>query len=325
VYLNLESGVPNGPGYGVPSELVNAVSGGVGDNFEINYLDPNFKIPSELKIALGMTHVTAGDYVWNADLLYTDGKDSAIVKHGDLELTGFTAEGYPQYDSVREPSFVLTNSSVGNKSFGVSLSVGKTHDNGFDWNVGYSYNDAEDVSPMTSSVAFSNYTNRAFFDPEEDVRSTSNYNIKHRLTVSANYRKAFFGDNMTTFSLFGSSNSGRPYSRTFNGTIDPYGFTPFLDFRDIVLRPGSRRNGEEGSSWTKVDFKVEQEFPGFREGDKASAFLVIDNLTNFINDDWGVLYEASFPRTIDEDDTTPETRVGDASRYEIRFGVQYEF
>jgi hypothetical protein len=178
---------------------------------------------------------------------------------------------------------------------------------------------------MTSSVAFSNYQTRAFFDPQEQVLSTSNYNIKHRLTLRANYRTSLFGDYETRFSLYGSSNSGRPYSRAFNGTVDPYGFTPFLDFQTNVLRPGQRRNSEEGSSWTKVDFKVTQELPGFRANDRMSAFIVVDNLTNLINDDWGVLYEASFPRTIDEDDATPESRVGDASRYEIRFGVQYEF
>lgn len=325
VYLGLESGVPAGPGYGIPSELFNAVAAGTGDNFEINYLDPNFDIPSELKVALGFTHVTGGDYQWDVDFLLTDGSDSAIILRGDLEQTGVTAEGYPQYSSVREPTFVLTNSTEGNRSFSASISVAKSYDNGLDWAIGYNYNDAEDVNPMTSSVAFSNYQNRAFFDPQEQVLSRSNYNIKNRFTASVTYRRAFFGDNLTTFSLFGQSSSGRPYSRAFNGTINPYGFTPFLDFRDNVLRPGARRNAFESSTWTKVDFRVEQEFPGFRPDDKASAFLVIDNLTNFINDDWGILTEASFPRTIAEDDDTPESRVGDASRYEIRFGVKYEF
>ena len=324
-YLALEDGVPNGPGYGIPSELFNAVAAGVGDNFEINYLDPDFDLPSELKIAFGTTYISGGDYVWNADLLITEGEDTAIVLRGDLEQTGTTAEGYPIYDSVREPSFVLTNSDVGNESVTASISVSKQYENGFDWSLGYAYGDAEDVSPMTSSVAFSNYTNRAFFDPQEQVLSTSNYNIEHRLTFTANYRRAFFGDNMTTISIYGSSNSGRPYSRAFNGTIDPYGFTPFLDFLDNVLLPGASRNSEESSSWTKVDLRIEQEFPGFAEGHKASAFLVIDNLTNLINDDWGILEEVSFPRLIDIDDTTPESRVGDASRYEIRFGFQYDF
>lgn len=325
VYLGLEEGVPNGPGYGIPSELFNAVAGGVGDNFEINYLDPNFDLPSDLKIALGATYISGADYKWDADLLYTKGDNTAIVLRGDLEQVGTNPDGYPIYDSVREPSFVLTNSRVGNESFGASLSVAKKHENGLSWSVGYAYTDSEDVSPMTSSVAFSNYQNRAFFDPQEQVLSTSNYNIKHRLTVSARYTTSFFGDYNTTFSLFGSSRSGRPYSRAFNGTIDPFGFTPFLDFRTNVLEPGATRNSEESSSWTKVDFKVEQQLPGFRASDRASAFIVIDNLTNFINDDWGVLYEASFPRTISLDDDTPESRVGDASRYEIRVGVKYDF
>jgi hypothetical protein len=324
-YLGLESGVPAGPGYGIPAELFNAVAQGVGDNFEINYLDPNFELPSDTKIALGGTYISNGGYEWNADLIITEGDDTAIVLRGDLEQVGVTAEGYPQYDSVREPTFVLTNSEVGNESMSFAVSVAKTYDNGIDFGLGYSYGDAEDVSPMTSSVAFSNYQNRAFFDPQEQVLSTSNYNTKHRITLNANYRTTFWGDNVTTFSLFGLYRSGRPYSRAFNGTIDPYGFTPFLDFNSNVLRPGVARNAEESSSWTKVDFKIEQEFPGFRPDDRASAFFIIDNLTNLLNDDWGVLYEAGFPRNVDVDDDTPESRVGDASLWQIRMGFSYDF
>ena len=325
VYSGLEAGVPNGPGYGIPSELYDAVAAGDGDNFEINYLDPNFDIPSEWKFALGTTWTSASDYVWDADILITKGKDTAIVKHGDLEQTGVTAEGYPQYSSPRIDSFVLTNSGTGNESFGASLSVSKTYDNGLDFTLGYAYTDAKDVSPMTSSVAFSNYQNRAFFDPQEEVLSTSNYNIKNRLTLTATYRKAFWGDNMTTFSIFGSHNSGAPYSRTFNGTINPYGFTPFLDFNDNVLEPGTKRNSFEGRSWTKLDLKIQQEFPGIRDGHKGKISMVVDNFTNLLNDDWGVLYQAPFPGTIALDDDTPLTRVGDASRYEIRFAIEYDF
>lgn len=324
-YLAVEEGVPAGPGYGVPSELFNAVAGGVGDNFELNYLDPNFELPSDLKIALGMTYVSSGDYTWNADLIITEGDNTAIVKRADLEQVGTTEEGYPQYDSVREPAFVLTNSDVGNESVSLSVSVAKQYENGISFSLGYAYGDAEDVSPMTSSVAFSNYVNRAFFDPQEEVLSTSNYNTKHRLTLNASYQKAFFGDNLTTISLFGLARSGRPFSRGFNGTIDPYGFTPFLDFQDNVLRPGTSRNSEESPSWVKLDLRVEQEFPGFAEGHKGSAFFVIDNLTNLINDDWGILEEVSFPRSVDEDDERPASRVGDASQWQMRVGFTYDF
>lgn len=323
VYLGLESGVPAGPGYGVPSELFNAVAGGTGDNFEINYLDPNFKLPSEWKIALGATHVFPGDYVVSADMLFTKTRNAAMVRHGDLEQVGTNPDGYPIYDSVRAASFVLTNSqqTVNSRAFSIGLS--KSIGDNFDYTLGYSYSDAKDVQPMTSSVAFSNYQSRAFFDPEEDIASTSNYNIEDRFTATATWRKELFGNMLARVSLYASANSGRPYSNTFNGTINPYGFTPFLDFRDNVLEPGDARNEFDGSWWRKVDMRASLDFPGFREGHRASAYLVVDNLTNLLNDDWGVLYQHNFPRTVVEG--TPESRVGDASRYEIQFGVQYEF
>jgi hypothetical protein len=176
---------------------------------------------------------------------------------------------------------------------------------------------------MTSSVAFSNYQNRAFFDPQEDVVSTSNYNIEHRFTATTTWRTTFFERFPSIFSLFLQSNTGRPYSIAFNGTADPYGFTPFLDFRNNVLEPGVQRNGETGSSWTKLDFRFDVGIPIVGDDDRLAFFMIIDNLTNLLNDDWGILKQHSFPRTVEEG--TPEPRIGDASRYEIRFGLRYDF
>ncbi len=323
VYAALEPGVPDGPGYGVPQELFDAVAAGTGDNFEINYLDPSFDLPSEWKYSVGLTYEFENNMIFQGDLLLTRGQDSAIILRGDLERVGTTADGYPEYDSVREPSFVLTNSSEGNESLLASFSLSKFYDNGLDWTFGYAYSDAEDVQPMTSSVAFSNYTNRAFFDPQEDRLATSNYNIEHRFTFTLNWQKMFFGDNRTIFSLYASANEGVPYSIAFNGTADPYNFTPFLDFADNVLSPTDRRNDKDGSWWGKVDVKLEQEF-GVGPYGKASAFIIIDNLTNMLNDEWGILRQVDFPGNVRRGQR-PESRIGDASAYEVRFGVRYAF
>lgn len=326
VYAGLEDGVPDGPGWGVPQELYDAVTGGTGDNFEINYLDPDFELPSEWKYALGMTWFMPGEYTLNADLLYTKGENSAMVLHGDLEQVDTTADGYPVYDSVREASFVLTNSDKGNESLGLSVSLSKVYDNGMDWMLGYSYSDAEDVQPMTSSVAFSNYTNRAFFDPQEDKLATSNYNTEHRFTGVFNWQANFFGDNATFVSLYGNISKGPSYSYTFDGTIDPYNFTPYLDNAPIVLPPGGSRNDQDGSWWAKLDLRIEQQIPGFTPGSKASAFLVVDNLTNLLSDEWGILRQVNFPNNVEIGSSGPdEVRVGDASLYEIRLGVKYDF
>jgi hypothetical protein len=255
--------------------------------------------------------------------LITKGQDSAIIQRGDLEQTGTDADGYPIYSSPRLDSFVITNSSEGNQSQIFSLGLRKTIGDSFDYMLGYSYSDAEEVQPMTSSVAFSNYQNRAFFDPQEDILAPSNYNIKHRFVFSTRWRKEFAPNYLLTLSLYGHANTGRPYSTSYNGTSSPYNFTPYLDFRDNVLLPTEKRNSHTGSSWSKLDFKAKMDFPGFGEGHAASVFLIVDNLTNLLNDDWGVLYQHNFPRTVAEG--TLESRIGDASRYEIRFGVEYAF
>lgn len=322
-YEAVEEGAPNGPGYGVPSELYDAVAAGDGANFEINYLDPDFEIPSQWKYALGTTVFLPNDYTLNADLIMSSEQNTAIILRGDLEQVGVTDEGYPDYDSVREPTFVLTNSDKGNQSTVASISLQKFHENGIDWTLGYAYSDAKDVQPMTSSVAFSNYQNRAFFDPQEQVLSTSNYNIKHRFTGIVNYEAFLWGDNATTVSLYAAANQGPAYSRTV-GSNEFYGFTPFLDGTP-VLAPGTDRNSETGSWWAKADLKIEQELGGVMDEDKLSAYIVIDNLTNLLNDDWGVLRQANFPGNVPVDQEQAEARRGDASLYEIRFGMNYDF
>ena len=339
-YTQCEDGVPVGPGWCVPTALADAVAGGTGSNFEINFLDPDFDIPSEWKFSLGATWVPSldidnflgGEYVVNADLLFSQGKDTAIVLRGDLERVGATDEGYPIFDSVRESSFILTNSTEGNRSTTASFSVAKDYDNGFDWAFGYAWNDAEDVQPMTSSVAFSNYNNRAFFDPQEQVLSTSDYNIEHRFTFLANYEQDFFGDYATTVSAFATARSGQPYSLVRDDAGSSFfSFTPFIQGGGQVLLPGGERNSEEGSWWGKVDLRFEQEFPGIRPDDRTSAFIVIDNFTNFINDEWGILREPDFPPNVEVDPVTgalsqdAESRIGDASLWEVRLGVRYEF
>ncbi len=337
-YGMCEAGVPTGPGYCVPQAMIDAVAAGAGSNFEINYLDPNFDIPSEWKIAFGGTYFAdipalGGEYVVSGDILYTVSQDSAVWLRGDLDPSG-TATGpdgrvYTTYSSNREAAFVLTNADANANSLLLSASVAKSYDFGLDWSFGYAYSDAEDVHPMTSSVAFSNYVNRAFAEPQDVSAARSDYNIEHRFTGLVSYENEFFGDNTTRFTLFGQANSGLPYSYTADVSANSIsGFNPFLE-GNPYLAAGQVRNGVEGSWWAKADLKIEQEF-NFSNGHTASGFMTIDNLTNLINDEWGVLRQAGFPRQCTVDATgVPteqcEARIGDASRYEIRFGLRYEF
>ncbi len=329
-YVNCEDGVPVcGPGYGVPQDIADVVAAGDGSNFEINFLDPNFDIPSEWKYTAGLTWLAPMDITVTADLQISRGEDTAIYKRADLERVGTNDLGYPDYESVREPAFVLTNASNGNESESIAFSAFKAWDNGIDLRLGYAYTEAEDVNPMTSSIAFSNYVNRAFVDPQAEDLAPSNWAIEHRFTTVLNYTADFFGGYETRVSLFGQYNSGIPYSITLSGgegTVGAFGFTPFLDFERNVLPIGGSRNSEEGDSFSKIDLRISQEVPGFAPGHRGSAFIVVDNLTNLLNDDWGVMNQPAFPYGVtaeQEANGQAQQRIGETSLWSMRVGVNY--
>ena len=324
VWVNAEAGVPAGPGYAIPSELDAAVSSGNGSNFDINYLDPDFVIPSEWKISAGMTHVTDDEYVLNADVIVSVTQDQAMLKYGNLDEVGVDENGYVDYDSNRVSALALTNSDRTSTSYSVSATLEKSWDNGIDLIAGYSYNYAKDVQPMNSSVAFSNYQFRAFKNPNEDVSSLSDWNIKHRFTASLTYTVELFEGLNTVFSAYGLAHSGSPYSLTLSqgDSNGVFGFTPYLDTNN-VLPAGGKRNSEESSWWSKIDLAVRQDVPAFSSEHKATLYVTIDNFTNMLNDDWGILEEANNTVTIGSN--TPQSRVGDASLWSMRVGFNYNF
>jgi hypothetical protein len=113
-----------------------------------------------------------------------------------------------------------------------------------------------------------------------------------------------------------------------DGTIGAYGFQPYLDFIENVLIEEGTRNNQTGDSWTKADIRISQEIPGFMSEHRGSVFLVVDNVTNLLNDDWGVMYRPNFPFGVTERDLAngiAQSRIGDASLWEIRIGIDYKF
>ena len=324
-WVNTEDGVTAGPGYSVPSDLDEQMDAGVGRNFEPNNLDPDFEMPSEWKISAGMTHITDEDYVFNLDLLVSITQDQAMIKYKGIEPVGLTDEGYIEYERTGLGSLELTNSDESSTSYSLTATMNKTWDNGISLVGGYNYSHAEDVQPMTSSVAFSNYQFRAFTNPNEEVSSLSDWNIAHRFTLDFRYTTELIDGYNTTFSAFAVAQSGKPYSFTISEdeVNSIFNFTPYLDSNN-VLPIGAERNDEESPWWTKVDIAVRQDVPAFHKDHSAQVFFVIDNFTNMLNDDWGILEETSFNTAV-VGTTNPERRQGDASLWELRLGVNYRF
>lgn len=360
------------PLWDVPQDMYDFVGQGATDG-NVDAIDPNFKLPSNWKFSLGATYELGDGYIINGDILYTKSQDSAVLVRSNLEQTATAPDGRPIYTSTRgyNSDTILTNvKGPDAKALNISVSINKAYDNGFEWSAGYAFTDAKDVNPMGSSTSGSNYGKIAVSDPNDPGLAISNYVIPHRFTARLAYKAYWWGDNRTMISLFGSANEGRPYSYVFSGNDgDVFGdqedyrhllyvpdgngdpnvvFGPDFDqaaFFEFVkkegLRPGiQKRNKQNSDWWGHFDLRLEQDFPGFFEGDRFSAYITIKNFCNMLNDDWCVLKEVGFPRTDDvvEMDVVNgqylykqfvnpggQSRSTQASLWEARIGVRYEF
>ncbi|MCK8120725.1 TonB-dependent receptor [Pseudoalteromonas sp. 2CM32C] len=367
------------PGFEVPQELydiIGATEIGSGDG-TVNAVDPDFEIPSEWKYSLGATYTTEDEYVISVDYLYSKKKDAAVMRDISLQDSGETTfDGRPIYERIdgRGGDLLLTNVS-GNSgdSSVISAAISKMYDNGINFSFGYAYTDADDVNPMTSSTAGSNYGNIALSNPGNPGVASSDYEIPHRFTMTLGYKHEFVDGFETRFNLYGEAYKGLPYSFTFDGSDSVWGdeswngsrqllYVPLEndpnvvydmsadeinEFNDFIASEGLKRGeiagrNQQNSDWfVKFNFKITQELPGFMEGHKGEAFFVIDNLTNMLNDDWGVLKKGPFvgarmiSTSLDDqgryvysgfngNNANTSVQTG-ASLWEMRVGVRYTF
>lgn len=368
------------PGYEVPQSLYDQVANtviGSGDS-SVNAVDPDFEMPSEWKYSVGATYTTEDEYVFSLDYLFTKRKDAAFLEDIALQDSGETTfDGRPileEKETGRYGDLLLTNvSGDSGESHVISAAMSKRFDNGISVQLAYAYTDSTDANPMTSSVASSNYGNLATYDPTNPGAHTSDYEIPHRFTMTLGYTTELFDGYNTRFNLFSETYKGLPYSYTFDDSDgvwgdsnsnggrqlmyipevnDPnvvYDMTPeeVTEFNEWISAQGlargeiSGRNRQNADWFTKVNFKMTQELPGFMPGHKGEVFFVIDNLTNMLNDDWGVLKKGSFVGnsmvTVDLDDqgryvysdfnpnNGKTATQSSASVWEMRVGVRYTF
>ncbi|MDH5618744.1 MAG: TonB-dependent receptor [Gammaproteobacteria bacterium] len=315
------------PGYDIPQAMVDDVLGvsptAANDSFLV-LIDPNYKQPHEWKIALGATYdLPWYDITLDVDYLHSRAKDSAYYVDSAEEIVGTTLAGTPIYAYIPglQDNYMLTNSSETAIANSFSFVLRKQFDFGLDVLFGYAFTEAEDVSPMTSATAGSNFDNTALLDVNNPSAGNSNWVVPNRLTLRLDYENNFFGDSSTRFTLSGYANEGQPQSFAMQGTAlegdgffgrhllyipngpnDPnvvYG--PNFDqsaFFDWISRNGlspgfTERNGYNADWSTRFDLRISQEIP---LGDKLNGrvYLKVYNIGNLLNDDWGKITDAEF-------------------------------
>ena len=315
------------PGYDVPLAAFNQVANSGpanGSDENLVILDPNYEQPSEWKFAIGATYdLPMGGIQMDVDYLHTRANDPAIYVDLSQAQTGTTIIGQPIYDYTNgEDNFMLTNSFDTADTDVLSLVFKKDFEWGLDLMLGYSYTNAEDISPMTSSTAGSNYDNLATNDPQNPGAGASNYFVPHRFTMRAVYSQEFIADLQTRISVYGYASEGQAQSYVMGsgdlegngrfgrhllyvptGATDPnvifepgFNQAAFFDFVSREgLETGLQTRNDDHAKWSyRLDFRIDQELPTFIDGTHGRLFFKMYNLTNFLNDDWGQANDAQF-------------------------------
>ena len=224
-------------------------------------------------------------------------------------------------------AIVMSNTSKGSAS-NLTVYLEKPWKNNWSAKFAYTLGDAEEDSPATSSVAFSNWSGRFVYNTDEYKASTANYQIKDRFTANASYRFHFFENAPTTVSMYYEGRSGRPFSYAFandaNGdgqsndlfyiptnpsdvrytsgstALDRAAFNDYIaSHQYLVTHRGqvAERNGARAPFVNQFDLRFSQKLPFF--GDRQSEiYLDIQNVGNLINKSWGQIDEAGFPSRV---------------------------
>ena len=328
----------------------------------VDFLSEDLEQPSVWKFNVAFDHeLPFGGMTFSAEYIHTEVQDAIFYKHlnlGNASRIGpdgrtlfYTPQGYNtacwQNSGATTTTGACTgfrNRALSNANFANVLLAERTGKGGGDnftvslagkfgtdwnWQMGYSYTTAEEVSSLSSSVSTSSWQSVAVFNANEEDAQNSAYLVKDRFTGQLNWKHKFFGDNATRFAVFYEGRRGKPYSWIYNNDLNGDGSTNDLLYvprgigsGEVVFRDlnGNGSADEEARFWqiananglgqyaggvvdrnasfapwtNSFDMRISQEFPGFFSGNKVSLILDVLNVGNIINKKWGRIDEVAF-------------------------------
>jgi hypothetical protein len=219
----------------------------------------------------------------------------------------------------------LTNSDQ-DRSWSLTGQLQKRFSNGMEFTTSYTYQDAQDISGLTSSIATSNIGfNPVKGSPNDPELAPSDYETPHKLVLAGSWDIRPW----VTWSLFYVGSSGDGYSYVYDGDVNADGFEASYAsnrFNDLIYVPRDANDISlvDPTDWTQINQFIESEeclnenrgsiisrnecrepwqssldtrftfkVPTIR-GQRAEISLDILNLPNLLNEDWGVTQYVPF-------------------------------
>jgi hypothetical protein len=221
----------------------------------LNLIDPGYRFPQVLRgnVAfdrdLGVLGLTG-----SAELLVSRTIDDAAFTNLNYVVTGVAPDGRLTY-SKRDPALndvvLLSNTSRGHQ-WSTSFTVARPFAHGFSLSASYLHDRTTSVNDtQVGSTALSIWGSIPVgYDVNNPPVATSNYEVGHRVTVTAVIPTPLFAGTRGALSLYFNGQSGQPYVVTFNGDANGDART----INDIIFVPSSPDQViVTGGTWAQLD------------------------------------------------------------------------
>jgi len=215
---------------------------GFNPDVDVDAIAPDFDILSTWKYSLGAEYVFGDDWIVNADIVLSDVKNGYDIYEGRRVQVGTAPDGRPIYDAPFGGDYIVRNTGEGSGTV-ITLGVEKSFDTRygfFDANLGYSFQDVDELRSYNRFVGFETYAFDAQTDLNNGQVADSRYEVEHRITGNLIWQKNLFGDNMSTIGLTYAGRSGRHFSYVFGsgGCPSAFGGTFLADCGSEGDNPG---------------------------------------------------------------------------------------
>ena len=327
---------------------------------DVDAIDPNFDILSTWKYSLGAEYVLGDDWIVSGDIVLSEVNDGYNIYEGRRNQVGTAPDGRPLYDFPAGGDYIVTNTSEGSGTV-ITLGLEKSFDTQygmFDFNMGYTFQEVDELRSYNRFVGFETYA----FDAQRDLNNPqvdpSKYEVENRVTANLIWQKELFGDNTTTVGLNYAGRSGRHYSYVFGSANASFGGTFLADFGSEGDNPGPMLfyvptgandplitgdpafladldqfissegclSGSRGSIVGRNSCETDwvnilslRLQQEIKVGDNAfDLFLDIENFGNLINSDWGRIDSYTAPSNV-----APATVAIVGNQYELTPNASY--
>ena len=247
---------------------------------EINLIDPDFKMPQIYRANIAYDRELPYGFFATFEIIYGKTMYDVLYKNINLKYD-YDAEGNQRIGIDGRPMYMgrdkvsndftrvlyLTNTNEGNQS-SFTLQLQKPFRQGI-WrnlnlNLAYTYNLAEDVNSLTSSVAASNWQFNNIVDPNNPTLTTSLFSIPHRILLNVSYMFEIATGYNTTVGLFYEGRSGSPFSMVYFSQSSVYTGDANNDdhwSNDLVYIPTGPDDSKmllTTDNWDELEFFINQ-------------------------------------------------------------------